>query len=219
MKANVKKLVVYALFMAITLLMGLVPFLGYINITGFAAITIMQIPVILASYFLGYKGGIFFGFMFGVTSLINCFSGSADAIAMLILNQGGFSTLFLIVVILFVPRILIGITTRATYDAICRFDRTKALAMGVSAFVGTLTNTIFVLGGLYLFALEPSIEAFGAASANGLFTVLLGVLSSNGLIEAGAAVVICTAVGQALHKAFFIKNPMCRQIEPKKKQK
>ncbi len=216
MRANTKKLIVYSLFMAITLLMGLVPFLGYIH-TGGAAITIMQIPVILASYFLGYEGGILFGFVFGATSLINCFT-SPDAIAMLILNQGGLSTLFLIIAILFIPRILVGIVSRASYDVVCRFDSTKALAMGISAFVGTLTNTIFVLGGLYLLALEPSIAAFGVTSAKALFAALLAIFTSNGLIEAAAAVVICTVIGQVLHKAFFIKNPMCRQFEPKKKQ-
>lgn len=211
-RTDTKKLIVYALFMAITLLMGLVPFLGYINIGG-PAITIMHLPVILAAYFLGYKGGILFGFVFGVTSLINCFI-NPDAIAALIMNQGGLSTLLLIIAILIIPRVLIGITSRAMYNVICCFDRTKLIAMGVSAFIGTITNTVFVLGGLYLFALEPSIAAFGATNAKGLFVILLSVLTSNGLIEAATAVVLCTVIGQALHKAFFANNPMCDQVEP-----
>ena len=64
------KLTVYALFLAIMLVMGLVPFLGFIPLP-FASIVIIQVPVILASYFLGYKGGMFFGLVFGITSIIN----------------------------------------------------------------------------------------------------------------------------------------------------
>lgn len=200
------KLTVYALFLAIMLVMGLVPGLGFIP-TPVAGIAIIQVPVILASYFLGYKGGMFFGLVFGITSIINCFI-QPDVFAAIIMNAGGIKTIGLMIICLVIPRVLIGLTTRATYDLIYRFDKTRLLSMGLSAFIGTLTNTVFFLGAFYLFAREACMTGFGAATEKALFDMMLGVVTFNGLIEAGASIIICTAIGQALYRFFFKKHPM-----------
>ena len=200
------KLTVYALFLAIMLVMGLVPFLGFIPLP-FASIVIIQVPVILASYFLGYKGGMFFGLVFGITSIINCFI-QPDVFAAIIMNAGGIKTIGLMIICLVIPRVLIGLTTRATYDLIYRFDKTRLLSMGLSAFIGTLTNTVFFLGAFYLFAREACMTGFGAATEKALFDMMLGVVTFNGVIEAVTSVVLCTAIGQALYRFFFKKHPM-----------
>ena len=200
------KLTVYALFLAIMLVMGLVPGLGFIP-TPVAGIVIIQVPVILASYFLGYKGGMFFGLVFGITSIINCFI-QPDVFAAIIMNAGGIKTIGLMIICLVIPRVLIGLTTRATYDLIYRFDKTRLLSMGLSAFIGTLTNTVFFLGAFYLFAREACMTGFGAANEKALFDMMLGVVTFNGVIEAVTSVVLCTAIGQALYRFFFRKHPM-----------
>ena len=69
--------------------------------------------------------------------------------------------------------------------------------MGISAFVGTMTNTVLFLGGLYILAFEQAAEAMGVAGS-ALLATLLGIVASNGIIEAIAAVIICTAVGKAI---------------------
>ena len=200
------KLTVYALFLAIMLVMGLVPGLGFIP-TPVAGIVIIQVPVILASYFLGYKGGMFFGLVFGITSIINCFI-QPDVFAAIIMNAGGIKTIGLMIICLVIPRVLIGLTTRATYDLVSRFDKTRLLSMGLSAFIGTLTNTVFFLGAFYLFAREACMTGFGAATEKALFDMMLGVVTFNGVIEAVTSVVLCTAIGQALYRFFFRKHPM-----------
>ena len=200
------KLTVYALFLAIMLVMGLVPGLGFIP-TPVAGIVIIQVPVILASYFLGYKGGMFFGLVFGITSIINCFI-QPDVFAAIIMNAGGIKTIGLMIICLVIPRVLIGLTTRATYDLISRFDMTRLLSMGLSAFIGTLTNTVFFLGAFYLFAREACMTGFGAETEKALFDMMLEVVTFNGVIEAVTSVVLCTAIGQALYRFFFKKHPM-----------
>ncbi len=201
------KLTVYALFLAIMLVMGLVPGLGFIPFLSVANIVIIQVPVILASYFLGYKGGMFFGLVFGITSIIKCFI-QPDVFATIIMNAGGIKTIGLMIICLVIPRVLIGLTTRATYDLIYRFDKTRLLSMGLSAFIGTLTNTVFFLGAFYLFAREACMTGFGAANEKALFDMMLGVVTFNGVIEAVTSVVLCTAIGQALYRFFFKKHPM-----------
>ena len=110
---NTKVLTTYALFLAIMLIMAFVPGLGFIP-TSVAAIVIIQVPVIIASYFLGFKGGMFFGLVFGLTSVIKCFT-EPDAFAMIIMNAGGLKTVGLMIICLIVPRIMIGVTSRAVY--------------------------------------------------------------------------------------------------------
>ena len=75
-----------------------------------------------------------------------------------------------------------------------------------AAFVGTITNTILFLGAFYLFAKDACMAQFGAATADALFKMMLGVVTLNGIIEAVTSVIICTAVGQALYNFIFKKT-------------
>ena len=169
------------------------------------AIVIIQVPVIIASYFLGFKGGMFFGLVFGLTSVIKCFT-EPDAFAMIIMNAGGLKTVGLMIICLIVPRIMIGVTSRAVYTLFNKFDKTRISSMAVAAFVGTITNTILFLGAFYLFAKDACMAQFGAATADALFKMMLGVVTLNGIIEAVTSVIICTAVGQALYNFIFKKT-------------
>lgn len=164
-----------------------------------------RFPVIIASYFLGFKGGMFFGLVFGLTSVIKCFT-EPDAFAMIIMNAGGLKTVGLMIICLIVPRIMIGVTSRAVYTLFNKFDKTRISSMAVAAFVGTITNTILFLGAFYLFAKDACMAQFGAATADALFKMMLGVVTLNGIIEAVASVIICTAVGQALYNFIFKKR-------------
>lgn len=194
---SVKNIVLYGMFTAVVFLLGLTP-LGYIYLP-MAAVTTVHIPVIVGGYSLGKKGGIVLGFFFGLTSLINCFI-TPDATAAVILGTGtgfGLYNLLLIVGVIFLPRVLAGLFSAAVYEAIGGSGRHQIAAMGISAFVGSLTNTVFYLGGLYILAFEQSAQIMGVAGS-ALLSALLAIVASNGIIEAIAAVIICTAVGKAL---------------------
>lgn len=194
---SVRTLVLYGMFIAIVFLLGLTP-LGYIYLP-MAAITTVHIPVIVGGHTLGKKGGAVLGFFFGLTSFIKCFT-QPDAIAAIMLGtSGGFGiyNVVLILAVLFLPRILTGFFSAALYELIGGTGKRQAMAMGISAFVGTMTNTVLFLGGLYILAFEQAAEAMGVAGG-ALLATLLGIVASNGIIEAIAAVIICTAVGKAI---------------------
>ncbi len=198
-KNKTYELVLYALFIAITAVLGLTP-LGFIPLV--VSITTTHMPVIIGSYSLGTKGGALLGGVFGLTSLIRCFTSPVDVTAQLMLGKstGGFGiyNLFLIIMIIFLPRILCGVFSALTYKGIAKFDKTKIGAMGVAAFVGSMTNTVFYLGGLYLFAFDSMASAYGVSTYGALLKMILGIVGFNGVIEAVAAVIICTAVGKAI---------------------
>ncbi len=190
--------VLYGLFIAVIFLLGLTP-LGYISLP-IAAITTVHVPVIVGGYVLGKKGGAVLGFFFGLTSLIRCFT-TPDATAAVILGTGtgfGAYNLLLILAVTFLPRILTGFFSSALYGLIGGTGGRQTVAMGVSAFVGSMTNTVFYLGGLYLFAFEQTASMMGV-KGSALLKALLGIVAFNGVLEAAAAVLLCTAVGKALN--------------------
>ncbi len=194
---SVRTLVLYGMFIAVVFLLGLTP-LGYIYLP-MASITTVHIPVIVGGYTLGKKGGAVLGFFFGLTSFIKCFT-TPDAIAAIMLGTTtgfGAYNLVLILAVLFLPRILTGFFSAAVYQLIGGTGKRQAVAMGVSAFVGSMTNTVLFLGGLYILAFEQTAAAMGVAG-NALLATLMGIVAGNGIIEAIAAVIICMAVGKAI---------------------
>ncbi|MEG2377705.1 MAG: ECF transporter S component [Clostridia bacterium] len=203
-RTKIQTMTYLAIFIAIIFVLGLTP-LGFIVLPflPIAGITTVHMPVIIGSYSFGVKGGAILGFFFGLLSLIRCFM-TPDATAAIVLGTGtgfGLYNILLIIVIIFLPRILVGVFSALVYNAISRFDKSRVFAMAIAAFIGSITNTVFYLGGLYLFAFNQAAAGFGLTNPThgAFFKVLLGVLSVNGVAEAIAAVIICTAVGKALY--------------------
>lgn len=195
---DIHTLVLYALFVAFTMVLGLTQ-LGYILLPIGVYLTLMHIPTIIAGIVLGAKGGALVGFFFGLTSMIKGIT-APDAIASIVLGLGtgfGFYNFLLVIFVIFLPRVLVGVFSSLVFNGIARFDKSEIGAMVAAAIVGTLTNTVLLLGGLSMLATQQAAEAFGVAT-NALFAAIMGVVTLNGVIEAIAAVVICVPVGKAI---------------------
>ena len=94
---------------------------------------------------------------------------------------------------------MIGIT--AYYSQRVSFIKNDIAKIGIGAAVGSLTNTVGVLGMIYLlyaaeYAEKMGIEASAAAGA------IFGVALTNGIAEAVVAVVISIPVVLAVRKIF-----------------
>lgn len=72
------------------------------------------------------------------------------------------------------------------------------IAMG--AFVGSMTNTILVLGGIYLIYAKQYVETLGIPMENAKSTIL-GVSITSGIPEAILSLILTTAVIKALNKS------------------
>ncbi len=199
-----------SLLAALVVLLAFVPYIGYIRIPVLAIqATTIHIPVIVGSIVLGPKAGAFLGGLFGLTSLINnttqpaitsfCFSPFIE------IGDGmGGSPLSLL--ICFVPRILCGIVPFYVYKLIQNTakdpDKRRKISLILAGVSGSLTNTILVMGMIYMF--------FGAAYAEArniayeaIVGVILSVVAINGTIEAIIAALIAAAVATALWKSKF----------------
>lgn len=199
-KNNTQKMVLTAVFAAIIFVMANVPFLGYIRLFAISATT-LHIPVIIGSVLFGPASGAFLGFIFGLTSFINatfnpgltsfCFSPFSP------IGHGNFFSL----IVCFVPRILIGITAYYAFAALMKLlpgkrSARETIALPAAGIVGSLTNTIFVMGGIYIFFGTQYAETLNIGGA--LIAAIMGIVLSNGVPEAIVCAILVTIVGKAL---------------------
>ena len=193
-----RKLVTLSLLTAITFFLGLTP-LGFIRI-GPLSITILCIPVIIGVIMEGLGAGLFLGAIFGITSLLQVFMG--DPLGLYLFNISPIRTIIMI----FIPRLLVPLTAYYTHYILQKSSKNvvKKSTYAITSLVGSLTNTFFFLGFLYLLFI-PEIadvaEAFSTTSDK-LLMVLGGIVISNGIPEAIAAAIIVSLVAMALYFAF-----------------
>jgi uncharacterized membrane protein len=124
---SVRKIVLSGVLAAISILLGWTR-LGFIPVpTAAGHATIMHVPAIIGGIMEGWIVGGLVGTIFGIFSFINATV-----------------PLFKDPLVAVLPRIFIGITAFFAYAGVKRVN--EYLALVVSATVGTLTNTVLVLG-------------------------------------------------------------------------
>lgn len=197
-------LVQTALFAAIIFIMAFTPYLGYIPL-GFMNATIIHIPVILGSLFLGPKRGAVLGGIFGLTSLLNnTFNPNLTSFVFSpFYTMDGVSGGIKSLIICFVPRILVGIVPYFVYKLLKKCMKEKSgstiVSFAAAGVCGSLANTLLVMPGIYLLFGESYAQAKGLA-ADALLGVILTVIGTQGVPEAIVAGVLVMAIGQALLK-------------------
>jgi uncharacterized membrane protein len=123
-----ERIVIAGVLAAITIILGVVPGLGFIpipNISGNA--TTEHIPTILGGIVAGPLVGIVTGLIFGLLSFLRATV-----------------PLFKDPLVAIVPRLFIGLVSWAVFRGLVRFNRDMAAA--VAGFLGSATNTVLVLG-------------------------------------------------------------------------
>ncbi|WP_343345304.1 ECF transporter S component [Terrisporobacter petrolearius] len=184
-RLNVRKMTIIGVLSAISIMMSMLPFIGYIPIGPIKA-TIMHIPVIIGAIIEGPLVGATIGLIFGLTSLWN-------AITQPVL----LSPLFINPLVSVLPRILIGIVAYYVYQGVYKLSK-KVYASGfVAGIVGSIANTAGVLGMIYILYADKYLalmEQQGSSAAKLLF----GVVLTSGVPEALIAGLIVSAVSVAL---------------------
>lgn len=187
-----KNLVLYAMFIAIEMLLVFIPFLGYIPIGPLRATT-LHIPVIITGITLGKKGGSLIGLVFGLSSLFyNTISPTITSFVFSPFISGN----ILSAVIAIVPRVLIGYIAGIIFE---KFQKTKFNNIGIiiAGLAGSLINTILVLGGIYFIFGQSYASAIGQ-DFNLLVTYLIGIITTNGILEAVVGTIIALFVCKPL---------------------
>lgn len=171
-KNGIRKLAVTGALSALVVLLGISK-LGIIPFPG-VSITILHIPVIIGALLEGPVTGIIIGFIFGIFSLIQAAMSPAGVLDPFFVNP----------LISILPRLTIGIVTWLVFAGFSKIKIfPKVIPYAVASFFGSLANTFFVLGALYLYPEAPL-----------TLEVAIAVFLTNGIAEAIAAVIICVAV-------------------------
>lgn len=168
--------VIGALF-GITIVLG-VTGLGFIPIPPFKT-TIMHIPVIIGAIVEGPVVGAMIGFLFGVFSIFQAINTPSPV-----------SFIFINPIIAVLPRMLIGVTAYYGFKLIR--TRSKTVNIAIGAVIGSFTNTLGVLGLIYIIYMDAYMNALHISYGIALKSLLALVL--NGFISATAAVVITVPV-------------------------
>jgi uncharacterized membrane protein len=173
-KFGTRQITIIGMLSAISIVLGATG-IGFIPLPIVKA-TFMHVPVIIGALIEGPIVGLCIGVIFGIFSIIQN-----------ITNPSLLFFAFINPLVSVLPRALIGITTYYSYKL--PFLKKEVLKIGLGAAIGSLTNTVGVLGAIYLLyadkyasATNISVDAAGKA--------ILGVAVVNGLPEALIAVLI-----------------------------
>lgn len=187
-RASLYRMVLFSVILALEAIVCFTP-LGSLPAIGPVVATLSHIPVIAAAVLMGPLWGAGMGFFFGLFSFIVwtfmppnpllafCFTPFYSAGAV---SGSGWS-----LVICFVPRILIGIVAGLTARAFKRVLKGAKLnlACSLAGLAGSLTNTILVLAGIWLFFGRPYAAALGVGY-EALMGIILSTILTNGIPEA-----------------------------------
>lgn len=205
-KTNVHLLSQMGLLTGLMLVMTFTP-LGYIPL-GFMNATTMHIPVILGACLFGPKMGAVLGGLFGLTSVIRA-TLTPTLTSFVFTPFYSFSPEFhgswKSLIVALVPRILIGVVAGVVYQAIAKRVKQNAAAFLTAGFLGSIVNTIGVMGLIYLLFGERYAAAAGK-SFELLFGIIMGVVGMQGVPEALIAAILVCAVGKALTAVYKRMN-------------
>lgn len=185
----------FAVLLAVEMLFCFTP-LGSLPAIGPIVATLSAIPVVIAAILLGTAAGSAMGFFFGLFSFIVwTFMPPSPAFAFVFTpfySFGDFSGNFGSLLICFLPRILIGTVAGLAYKLLSKCQ--SNLRCAIAAALGSLTNTVLVLGGIWLF--------FGAEYAGLAGIPILAIIGTtvltSGIPEAIVAAIIAAAVCRPL---------------------
>lgn len=170
MKLSIRQIVVSGLMGAITIVLGVtrLGFIGPFPPLILVSATILQIPAIIGGILEGPIVGLLIGLIFGLSSWLQA-PTEIPPVNLWFSNP----------LVSILPRLFIGVTAAYTYLALRRSN--QWLAVAAAAVVGTLTNTILVVGALVILGYVPLV-------------VIVPTVLPNAIAEIVVAVVIVTAV-------------------------
>lgn len=196
------RLAQFAMLLAIEAVVCFTP-LGSLPAIGPMVATLGMIPVIITAIVMGTGMGSLMGAFAGLFSfLVWTFMPPNPLFAFVytpVYSIGNTHGSFWSLVICFVPRILVGTVTGLSLKLFTRLRWKNAAAYTVSGVLGSLTNTLLVLGGIALFFGGSYASALGQNL--GALPAILGVMIlTNGLPEAILGGLSAYAIGYPVKK-------------------
>ncbi|HBQ62483.1 MAG: ECF transporter S component [Trichococcus flocculiformis] len=187
-KNKTYRIAILGILSAFIIVQTFVPFLGNIPIPPLNP-TIIHITVIVAAFVLSTKDGMLVGLVWGLARMVKAYTLPASPLDLLLWTNP---------VIAVVPRVMVGLVAGLVFHAFLKRKQEK-VGMVTAAVLGSLTNTVLVLGFIALFYGNEYATALNVDPSN-LLKVLAGIVATNGIGEAVAAGLIAPFIATALMK-------------------
>lgn len=188
-----------ALMAAIVILLANTP-LGMIQLPIIKATTV-HIPVILGAILLGPAAGAVLGAVFGICSMIsNTMAPTLLSFAFSpFMSMTGIMGAVKAVWISVGCRVMIGVVAGWVWILLRKMKVNHLAALPVTGFIGSMTNTIFVMGSIYLMLAREYAQARSVA-VDAVWGLILGTVTASGVPEAIAAAILVALIGKVLLK-------------------
>ena len=193
---RIHRMVALAMMAAIVVLLANTP-LGLIQ-TPIIKATTVHIPVILGAILLGPSAGCALGAVFGICSLIsNTIAPTVTSFAFSPFYADGLVGAVKSLWISVGCRVLIGLVSGWLWIILKKVKLPDLAALPVVGFVGSMTNTVAVMGSIY-FLLAEQYAAAREVAVTAVYGLIMATVTGAGVMEAVAALVLVTAIGKAL---------------------
>ena len=202
-KKGTRWMVCVALMAAIIIVLANTP-LGMIQLPLIKATTV-HIPVIIGAILFGPMAGAVLGGIFGICSMIsNTTAPTLLSFAFSpFLSTTGLMGVLKAIWISVGCRIMIGIVAGWLWILFKKFKMNQNLSFIITGFIGSMVNTVLVMGSIYLlFAQEYALAKDVAITA--VWGLIIGTVTASGIPEAIAASVLVLGIGKALIR--FVKT-------------
>ena len=204
-KHDTRWMVSVALMAAIVIVLANTP-LGMIQLPIIKATTV-HIPVILGAILLGPGAGAILGAVFGICSLVsNTMAPTLLSFAFSpFLSTTGIPGALKAIWISVGCRILIGVAAGWLWVLFTKIKLNQFIALPIVGFVGSMVNTVTVMGSIYFLFAQQYAEAKEVA-LTAVFGLVMGTVTASGIPEAIAAAILVLALGKVLVVVFRKMN-------------
>lgn len=214
-KHDTRWMVSVALMAAIVIVLANTP-LGMIQLPIIKATTV-HIPVILGAILLGPGAGAILGAIFGICSLVsNTMTPTLLSFAFSpFLSTTGIPGALKAIWISVGCRILIGVVAGWLWVLFTKIKLNQFIALPIVGFVGSMVNTVTVMGSIYFLFAQQYAEAKEVA-LTAVFGLVMGTVTASGIPEAIAAAILVLALGKVLVVVFRKMNLGAVNVESAK---
>ena len=214
-KHDTRWMVSVALMAAIVIVLANTP-LGMIQLPIIKETTV-HIPVILGAILLGPGAGAILGAVFGICSLVsNTMAPTLLSFAFSpFLSTTGIPGALKAIWISVGCRILIGVVAGWLWVLFTKIKLNQFIALPIVGFVGSMVNTVTVMGSIYFLFAQQYAEAKEVA-ISAVFGLVMGTVTASGIPEAIAAAILVLALGKVLVVVFRKMNLGAVNVESAK---
>ena len=196
-KHDTRWLVSVALMAAIGIVLANTP-LGMIQLPIIKATTV-HIPVIIGAVLLGPMAGGILGFVFGVCSLIsNTMAPTLLSFAFSpFMSTTGIPGAIKAIWVSVGCRILIGVAAGWLWILFKKVKLNQIVALVLTGFLGSMVNTVTVMGSIYLLFAQQYAQAKDVA-VTAVWGLVMGTVTASGIPEAIVAAILVAFIGKVL---------------------